>query len=178
MVFLVTLVLFATAGLSTTQWARERAEVTQYQIIVRHHERGIELFECSHPDQTDGGQCRFTEELVFRVTQGRYSIIIGIRGKNICRVVAHGAWTGSTRSNGFFDIIWVIDMLDHSVTDQFGAQWCDKSILIVDFFDEGRSRTFRSDGGIHWLFVTHSLCSFKWRGRGIRRCMTQRGHYR
>jgi len=34
-------------------------------------------FEGSCPDQTDRGQCRFAEELMFRVTQGRYGIIMG-----------------------------------------------------------------------------------------------------
>src|SRR5882672_3531640 len=72
-------------------------------------------FEYSRPNQTDRGRCGFAEELVFRVTQGRYSIIIGIGGKNICRVVARGTWTGSTGGEGFFDLIRVIDMLDHGV---------------------------------------------------------------
>ena len=103
-------------------------------------------FECSHPNQTDRGWCCFAEELVLRVTQGRYRIIIGIGGKYVCRVVSHGAWVGSTRSDQFVKGIRVIDMLDCSVTDQFGAQWYDKGILIFDFFDEGRSWTFGSDG--------------------------------
>src|SRR5882672_4532240 len=135
-------------------------------------------FECSRPDQTDRGWCRFAKELVFRVTQGRYSIIIGIGGKNVYGVVGRGTWTGSTGSDGFFDIIRVIDMLDRGVTDRFGAHWHDKGVFIVNFFDEGRTRTFGSDGGIHRLFVTCSLCGFKWSGRGIRRCMTQGRHYR
>src|SRR5882672_866702 len=134
-------------------------------------------FECSRPNQTDRGRCHFAEELVLRVTQGRYSII-GIGGKNVCRVVARGAWMGSTRSDGFVEGIRVVDMLDGSVTDRFRAQWCDKGILIVDFFDESRSRTFGSDGGIHRLFMTRSLCGFKWGGLGNRRCMTQRRRYR
>src|SRR5467141_24971 len=115
-------------------------------------------FECSRPDQTDRGWHRFAEELVFRVTQGRYSIIIGIGGKNVCRVVARGAWMGSTRSDGFVEGIRVVDMLDRSVTDWFGAQWYDKGILIIDFFDESRSRAFGSDGDNHWLFMTRRLC--------------------
>jgi len=78
----------------------------------------------------------------------------------------------------FVEEIRVINMLDRSVTDRFGAQWYDKGVLIVNFFDEGRSWMFRSDGGIHGLFVTCSLCGFKWRGHGIRICMTQRGCYR
>src|SRR5882672_3399679 len=125
-----------------------------------------QLFECSRPDQTDRGWCHFAKELVFRVTQGRYSIIIGIGGKNVCRVVACGAWMGSTRSDGFIDNIWVVDMLNHGVTDQFGAQWYDTGIFIVNFFVESRLRAFGSNGDIHWLFVTRSLCGFKWRGQG------------
>src|SRR5882672_7158223 len=97
-------------------------------------------FECSCPNQTDRGRCRFAEELVFRVTQGRYSIIIWIGGKNVCRVVAHGAWTWSTRSDGFVSNIWVIDVLDRGVTDRFGAHWHDKGIFIIYFFNEGRLR--------------------------------------
>ena len=85
---------------------------------------------------------------------------------------------GSTRSERFIEGIMVVDMLDHSVTDRFRAQWFDKGVLIVDFFDESRSRAFGSDGDNHWLFVTRSLCSFKWGGHGNRRCMTQRGCYR
>src|SRR5882672_12567991 len=93
-------------------------------------------FECSRPNQTDRGRCHFAEELVLRVTQGRYSIIIRIRGKDVCRVVARGAWMGSTRSDGFIDRILVVNMLDRGVTDRFGAQWYDKGVLIIDFFDE------------------------------------------
>src|SRR5467141_2894580 len=87
-------------------------------------------FECSRPDQTDRQWCHFAEELMFRVTQGRYSIIIGIGGKNVCRVGARGAWMGSTRSHGFVDNIWVVNMLNCGVTDWFGAQWYDKGIFI------------------------------------------------
>src|SRR5882672_8776836 len=98
------------------------------------------------PDQTDRGWCHFSEELVFRVTQGSYRIIIRIGGKDVCRVSARRAWAGSTRSDWFVEEIKVVDMLDCSVTDQFGDQCYDKGVLIIDFLDEGRLRTFRSNG--------------------------------
>src|SRR5882672_4077699 len=78
-------------------------------------------FECSCPNQTDRRRCCFAEELVFRVTQGRYSIIIRIGWKNFWRVVARGAWTWSTRSDGFVSNIGVVDVLDDGVIDWFGA---------------------------------------------------------
>src|SRR5467141_1181382 len=135
-------------------------------------------FECSRSDQTDRGWHVFAEELVFRVTERRYIIIIGIGGKNVHWVLARGGWAGSIMSARFIKGIRVIDVLDHRVTDRFGAQGLDKGVFVVDFLDERRSRAFGSDGGIHRLFVTRSLCSFKWSGCGIRGCMTQRGRYR
>src|SRR5882672_6077062 len=66
-------------------------------------------FEGSHPDQTDRGRCHFSEELVFRVTQGMWGIIIGIGSRNVCRVLAHGTWVRSLRSFGFVDGIGVIN---------------------------------------------------------------------
>src|SRR5467141_1446541 len=80
-----------------------------------------QVFECSCSDQTDRGRCRFAKELVFRVPQGRYRIIIRIGGKNVCWVISRGGWAGLTRSDRFLEGIRVVDMLDHSVTDQFGA---------------------------------------------------------
>src|SRR5882672_5571301 len=85
---------------------------------------------------------------------------------------------GSTRSNGFINRIPVVNMFDRGVTDQFAPQWYDKGVLIVDFFYESQLRTFGSNGGIHRLFVTRSLCGFQWRRRGLSRGMTQRGRYR